>query len=240
VLLRGALVDLGLGEPVQAVVAERLGEALIGVGAAEHVAEHVVGIGEALHRAAAAGEDRGQPVGQRIEALGGDDAVAGGLLGEPQLGVARVRGPVDLGSRTGHLLDVTEARIAVAGDEAGGVGDADEATVGVIAGGEGVIGEIVFWECSLSSGCCRRLSRCWRDAVSQGINGVHADSSISRPTGNIHERSPLCTTAGSGYPLLGTSPCTIRDDKSVLFERLSVRLKTCGVVGIICVSKEAV
>ena len=37
-----------------------------------------------------------EAAGRGIEALGGDDAVAGGLLGEMPLGVPGVGGPVDL------------------------------------------------------------------------------------------------------------------------------------------------
>jgi hypothetical protein len=46
---------------------------------------------------------------QRIEALGGDDAAAGSLLGEAQRGVARVRGPVDLGAGAGPIALVRSA-----------------------------------------------------------------------------------------------------------------------------------
>ena len=57
-----------------------LGRVLVGVGAGEHVAEHVTGIGEVLDDIAGTGEDRGQALGLDVEALGSDDAVAGGLL----------------------------------------------------------------------------------------------------------------------------------------------------------------
>jgi hypothetical protein len=127
-LLRRVGGDRRRGEAVQIVVGQRLGEALVGIGAGEHVAEHVIGIGEALDRVATAREDRGEAVGEGIEALGGDDAVAGGLRKEPQLGIARVRGPINLGS-AGDLLAVAEARIAVGGDEAGGIGDGREPAV---------------------------------------------------------------------------------------------------------------
>jgi hypothetical protein len=76
------------------VVGEGLGQALVGVGAGQHVAEHVVGIREVLDDVASAGQDRVEPPGGDIEALGGDDAVAGGLLDQVQFGVAGVRGPV--------------------------------------------------------------------------------------------------------------------------------------------------
>jgi hypothetical protein len=78
------------GNAIEVVVGEGLGEVLVGVGAGEHVAEHVIRIGEVLHDIAGAGQDRGQAPGLGIEALAGDDTVAGGLLGEPQLGIAGV------------------------------------------------------------------------------------------------------------------------------------------------------
>ena len=79
------------------------------MGAAEHIAEHVIGIGEVLHDAAGTGEDRGQASGLGIEALPGDDAVAGGLLGEPQRGGAGVRGSVGEPAGTDDLLGLVEA-----------------------------------------------------------------------------------------------------------------------------------
>src|SRR5262249_34070992 len=84
---------LRLGHAVNVVLGELLGEVLVGVGAGEHVAEHVIGIGEVLDDVAGAGEDRGQASGLGIEALAGGDAVTAGLLGGPQLGVARIRRP---------------------------------------------------------------------------------------------------------------------------------------------------
>ena len=86
---------------VEGVVGEGLGEVLVGVGAGEHVAEHVIRIGEVLHDVAGAGEDCGQAPGRGIEPLAGDDAVAGGLLDQPQLGVECVSDPAD--SSVGEL-----------------------------------------------------------------------------------------------------------------------------------------
>jgi hypothetical protein len=95
---------------VEVVVGEGLVEVRVGIGAGQHVAEHVVGVGEVLDDVAGAGEDVHQPPGLGVEALGGDDAVAGGLLGQAQLGVARVRGPVGQPAGAGDLLLALSSR----------------------------------------------------------------------------------------------------------------------------------
>jgi len=64
-----------LGDTVEVVVLEGLGQALVGIDAAHDTAEHVVGIG--VDDAAFAGQDLGQPAGLGIVALLGGDAVAG-------------------------------------------------------------------------------------------------------------------------------------------------------------------
>jgi hypothetical protein len=47
----------------------------------------IIRIGEVLHDIAGARQDRGQTPGRGIEAQAGDDAVAGGLLAQLQLGI---------------------------------------------------------------------------------------------------------------------------------------------------------
>ena len=46
-----------LGEPVQRVVLEALGERGVGIAAGEQLAEEVIGVGLVLHRAGGAGRD---------------------------------------------------------------------------------------------------------------------------------------------------------------------------------------
>jgi hypothetical protein len=102
---RDVLAHLRRGQAVEDVVGEGLSEiVLVGIGAGEHIAEGVIRIGEVLDDVAGAGtgQDRIQASGVGIEALIGDDAVAGGLLGEMQLGVARIGGPVDPPSQAGE------------------------------------------------------------------------------------------------------------------------------------------
>ena len=46
------------------------------------------GVGEIGNAVASTGDDAGEPAGGRVEAARGEDAVAGGVLGEVKLGVA--------------------------------------------------------------------------------------------------------------------------------------------------------
>lgn len=86
---RGGYADEG-------VVDQRVGEAGTGVRAGEQVAQEVIVVGKILDRVAGPGQRRGQPASVGIEALVGDNAVAGGLLGEVQLGIKSVGGPLHL------------------------------------------------------------------------------------------------------------------------------------------------
>ena len=76
------------GQPVELIVDEGLVERRVGVRAGEQLAEQVVGVGVALHGPGAARGDAGQGPGVGIEGAAGDDAVAGGLLGEMSFRVA--------------------------------------------------------------------------------------------------------------------------------------------------------
>jgi len=108
---RDALAHRRRGDAIEGVIGKGLGKGLVGVGAGEHVAERVIRIGEVLNDIAGAGEDRRETPGGGIEALVCDDAVTGGLLGQVQLGIQRVRGPVDLPARADNLLSIAEARV---------------------------------------------------------------------------------------------------------------------------------
>jgi hypothetical protein len=69
--------DRRRGQPVQAVVAEALGERAVAVAAAQQLAQRVVGVGEILRGTRG---DAGEQAGVGIEGLAGGDTVAGGLL----------------------------------------------------------------------------------------------------------------------------------------------------------------
>ena len=86
---RRAQRDGGGGQPVQAVVAEAFGEARVGIAAREQLAQRVVAVAEARHRAGRSRRNAGEQSRVGIEGLAGDDAVAGRLLRQVQLRVAR-------------------------------------------------------------------------------------------------------------------------------------------------------
>lgn len=71
---RGAQRHGGGGQPVEAVVAEALGEAGVGIAACEQLAERVIRITKARHRAGRPGRDARQQARVGIEGLAGDDA----------------------------------------------------------------------------------------------------------------------------------------------------------------------
>jgi hypothetical protein len=77
----------------------------------------------------------GQPPGRGVEAARSDDAVAGGVLDQVQLGVARNGGPIGLAAvRVGDVLHVTEAGVIVIDLKARRIGDTGKPAVGVASG----------------------------------------------------------------------------------------------------------
>lgn len=75
-----ARVDRTAGQPVETVIDEGLGQALIGVAAGGDVAQVVVLVGQVLDTVASTGLDGGDPAVCRVVALYRLDGIAVGLL----------------------------------------------------------------------------------------------------------------------------------------------------------------
>ena len=128
----------GGDDAVQGVVVKGFGQAVIGVDAGFKVADGVIQrVAHVLHGIASTGVLVGEAAGGRIVDLGGDHAVAVGLLGQVSHRIHAVGGPVDGGGRCGihHLGEVAHGVVVVLGGKAGGVGLGVRTAIRIVGGG---------------------------------------------------------------------------------------------------------
>ena len=132
-------VDGRIGQPVEAVITELLGQALVEVLAARDIADGVEAVGEVGHRVACPRLGGLKTPGVGIEGLHRGDAVARDLGEGVKLGVARRHRPIDLAAHpVFQLILIAGGRVDILGDEAGGIGDAGDMAVGIVGGDDGV------------------------------------------------------------------------------------------------------